>query len=199
MRLFAFVLLFAIRAAAGIVAAGPRPDPIPDVAAWLDEEDNVAVFEGMPHPMWEPRVLRQEIDQKPHFIIEREGFYEASLPVTADDKAALTVIFQAPRLFQSHHEHFCGGFHADYAVEWKRTGVRVAVALICFGCGEAKVIRQELVSHVDLTKESYAALQAILSKYRQNRPKMDPAANKPPSKTKPRMDVNLPIGPPLKP
>ena len=192
--LLALFVAFGISAQADVTVPNRpfKPDAIPDVRLLLQENDSLTVFEGMPNPFGERRVLDQELDRKKHFLIDVELFYEGLLSVSNEDKAALNQAFHSQFLFEPYHVHFCGGFHSDYAIEWKRNDVRVAAALICFGCGEAKILFGDEQRHVDLTKPGYELLKGILIKYRQNRPKYDPNANKPPVKKTPRMEVELP-------
>ena len=63
----------------------------------------------------------------------------------------------------------CGGFHADFAIEWLQSAV-LRQSLLCFGCGEAKLITGLAHDHVDLASGVEERLQALLGGVRQFRP-----------------------------
>jgi len=62
----------------------------------------------------------------------------------------------------------CGGFHADFAIEWLQSAV-LRQSLLCFGCGEAKLITGLAHDHVDLASGAYERLSALLGGVRQFR------------------------------
>ena len=77
-------------------------------------------------------------------LIERAGypFYRKPLSIPADELASLASTLSDPTTYQTFSgEKKCGGFHPDHAVEWPGdSGASTRTILLCFGCGEAKIL-----------------------------------------------------------
>lgn len=161
---------------------------LPNFAQLLSDADSTTVYEGLPHQTSESQARYVEMQKKKYFHVTDAGknfdelFYEKALRVTEEDKAALNALFRthSPCVDWTGMK-LCGGFHADYAIEWKKGDARVAIALLCFGCHELAVIYGDGNRMTDLSKDGYESLRQILKKYRQERPAYSP---------------NLPLGKP---
>jgi hypothetical protein len=130
----------------------------------------MTVWEGLPHPLVDHANFIGE-KQSPHQIIAGEFFYRKALTIAASDQTALNRLVRARDVFTPFGgEKFCGGFHADYAMEWKHGEDRLAVVLICFSCHETLVVLPKGQIRTDLTKEGHEALRGVLKNYRQSRP-----------------------------
>lgn len=151
---------------------GYRNSLVPRIfAAKIQGAGTVALHEGLPHQMFERELLRQEKETKQVRIIHEYPFYEQPLEMAAEDARAITAILDDPASYGTFwpvlSEKLCGGFHPDYAVEWRR-GQDSYHALLCFGCGEVELFGPLLGSRHDLRAEE--KLKAILLKYRRSRP-----------------------------
>lgn len=159
----AFVVLACSRATS---AETPPPERFDQV---IRGTATVALIEGLPHPGAEPDAFATE-SAKPHRKIADQAFYEGTLSLTAKDTEALRALLGEPTaLARWSGEKKCGGFHADYALEVEKAGVTWR-ALICFGCGEVRVIGGSLDRRYDMTRPTKTALEALLGTYRKNRP-----------------------------
>ena len=175
MQLPAF-LCFALLAGplfAGITV--PKKSLLPDFSTLTDGADAIILYEGLPHRLFEKEAFLAEQGRRPVFTEDRDAFYQEPLALREETKTALTRIFHAtgPTL-PWRGEKLCGGFHADYLIEWRRAEKPLLRALVCFGCGELK-LRVADFGRYDLTKEGEQALRAALKGYRQHRPVVPPA------------------------
>ncbi len=144
------------------------------------QASRVVIHEGLPHPINESAAFKAE-KAGPKPIVERVGywFYRDPLEVKPDDLAKLTRTLGDSSTYRSFvGEKKCGGFHPDYLVEW-REGTSERAALLCFGCGEAKVVGPKGEHRYDLDKPAQTTLRTLLDAYRKNRP--DPATTGGPS------------------
>jgi hypothetical protein len=135
--------------------------------------DKLIVYEGLPHPTSESGARAVEKANKKYFSVGNELFYENPLSVSEEDKVALDRMMRTPSFFRSRivgDMSLCGEFHADYAIEWRKNDTRLAIALLCFGCRELRLISPDGATIADPTKEGFEALQKVLKKYRQERP-----------------------------
>jgi hypothetical protein len=57
----------------------------------------------------------------------------------------------------------CGGFHADYCLEWK-DGEKVYQMMLCYGCDEAKFYGPEKDLHVNVDQKALGAMSQVLEK-----------------------------------
>jgi hypothetical protein len=166
-RLLFLILCFANPIFANTVSRAPV---VPDFTQRLKSADSLMVWEGLPHPVFD-KITFYEESQSPNQTIDGEYFYKVALEITTDDQAALNRAFRSRGLaVPLAGEKFCGGFHADYAVEWREGKQTIGTVLVCFTCHEIRVIFGKEVTRADLTKEGFESLRAILKKYRQSRP-----------------------------
>ena len=162
---------FALLATPVFANSESKAPPIPNFALLLKEADSVTVYEGLPHPMLESQARIAEKINKETFGVASELFYKKPLAIAKEDQASLEVLFRSEPLCTSYAgPKLCGGFHADYAIEWKKGDDRVAIAMLCFSCHEIWTVQGEKNWIADMTKTGFEALQPLLGKYRQQRP-----------------------------
>jgi hypothetical protein len=132
--------------------------------------EGVTLYEGLPHGMFESDKLESERRSKPVVELHGYSFYKELLDLRPEDAKRLTEILgDAEALKPFGGEKKCGGFHPDYAAEWKR-GASAYQALICFGCNEVKLFGPDIESRHDMSEGADEKLEALLGGYRKNRP-----------------------------
>jgi hypothetical protein len=146
-------------------------ESIAQVSASIARADRITFFEGLPHPMYESKSLDSERKSKP--TIERYGFsfYREALKLKPGDEARFKSLLGSPGSFEPFKgEKKCGGFHADYFVEW--SGVKeLSSCLICFTCGEVKIYGPLYgLGRYDIQSDALKLLKDLLQPYRKNRP-----------------------------
>lgn len=151
----------------------PNADPVdaarPLVLA-IRGADAMSLYEGLPHQRSEREALASERRSKP--VVELDGypFYAEPLELRADDGARLTEILgAAATILPWSGVKLCGGYHPDYALEWRRGEQRYR-AHLCFGCEEVKLHGPGIALYYDLSESAVQALWARLRGYRNNRP-----------------------------
>lgn len=132
--------------------------------------DQLVLYEGLPHQSYERDALEQERKTKPTVVRHGFPFYRETLDLEAHDGPKLKALLGDPNTFKTYSgEKKCGGFHPDYALEWTHEG-RVWTVLICFSCKEARIYEPRGESIVDIRRDAFDRLHALLSTYRKNRP-----------------------------
>ena len=145
----------------------------PETAA-IRRADRISLYEGLPHPFYETELFKKEKLEKPTVVFGGDSFYRDPLELKEADKAELRDLIGNPDSFQKFvAEKKCGGFHPDYAVEWTY-GADKWICLLCFGCGEAKVLHDKVETRFDLESKAGKQLKALLEPYRNNRPEKGP-------------------------
>jgi hypothetical protein len=141
--------------------------------------DQLTVYEGLPHPMYEKGVFDHELKTRQTIKLSGFPFYLEPLELKTADVGALRGLLGAGSTYQSHVDgRECGGFHPDYAVEWSLAG-KFYRCLICFGCSEARFDGPEGRSFFyELRSEGHGrdrrnGLLELLRAYRKNRPHHD--------------------------
>lgn len=133
----------------------------------------LALYEGLPHQMFERLALELEQKTKPTVRFHDYPFYaDPILPAPEDAKALRDLLGRHATFEPFAGEKRCGGFHPDWAVEFTANSRR-HIALLCFGCGEAKVNTLGGTSRYDLEDGAKKQLEDLLSRYRKNRPKRE--------------------------
>jgi hypothetical protein len=134
------------------------------------QADRVVLYEGLPHQLFEKRLLAEE--RRTRVVEELNGwpFYQEPLALSARDAERLSGFLGDPATYLPFKgEKLCGGFHPDYAVEW-HVGASRYRALLCFGCGEVMLFGPEVESRNELDKAAGKALVELLKSYRKHRP-----------------------------
>jgi hypothetical protein len=167
----ALVMLLGMVALGVIVTGCSGPPP---AARTLAQAGRILLYEGLPHPMYEPRVLESEKKSKPTVDLHGFPFYRELLELKPGDVERLKALLGDPATFRPYSgEKKCGGFHPDYAVEWS-AGDTVYRSLICFGCFEAKLYGPEGGTTYDVGRDVQDRFEALLQPYRKNRPPYRP-------------------------
>jgi hypothetical protein len=136
----------------------------------VKEAKQIALFEGLPHPLYEEQQFEQEQRTKAVRKIGNYLFYQGSLILNEGDGKRLTdILGDASTLEPFKGEKKCGGFHPDYAVEFRHGNTRYSF-LICFGCGEVKITGPNTNLRMDMTRDGKKRLSKVLKGYRANRP-----------------------------
>lgn len=132
--------------------------------------DSVAVYEGLPHPMWEEPAYATEVKRRDLVWFEGYPFYATALSIPQEEQKKLVAI----ALRKEAHIRYsgfkmCGGYHPDYAIVWEKDGKKSG-SLICFGCHEWKHFTSRGRIYEDMEPVAYEELRDILSKYVVRRP-----------------------------
>lgn len=163
------LLLAAIGLAVAFLFRGERGPRV--FASAVRGAGEVVLHEGLPHPMWERELLQRERETKPVRELHGYPFYRETLPLREDEARKITETLAAPAMYAPFSgEKKCGGFHPDYAVEWRR-GEDVHLALLCFGCEEVMLFGPGIESRHDLRNAK--AVQEVLASHHKNRPVHD--------------------------
>jgi hypothetical protein len=125
--------------------------------------DTVFVWEGTPRQKASKSVT-PDSDTEKTFKIGDQNFY--SLPLGLTDQETVAVSDAVLKHIENFNPwtgpKFCGGFHANYAIEWREKGVTVAQALLCFTCGEARFLVGNRMEVVDQSDEGSVRFRALL-------------------------------------
>lgn len=142
-------------------------------AVW--KADKIVLLEGLPHQMWESKLLEQELRIRETIKLHDFSFYLEPLSLTRSDAEKLMVLFYSAESFSKKAEgskgkKFCGGFHPDYDLEF-RVGAETYHALLCLGCAEIKIFGSAVSTYCDISHDAHAKFKSILEPYRKNRPR----------------------------
>jgi hypothetical protein len=125
----------------GLLFAATHPEALAPLAACAEAAREVTAYEGLPHQIEERELLEQERRENPTLRLRGFDFYEGPLEVGDGAAGELSRWLGERDNFREWNGPYkCGGFHPDYAVEWKGGGGRVLV-LICLGCCEIRAYR----------------------------------------------------------
>lgn len=171
-RLLPLAALFAVALPATAEVAvkeSTKLDDLKPLIASAAKADKVILHEGLPHPLDERGLLESEKKTKKTVTIAGWPFYAEPLALKDRDAGKLTDLVGSEKTYaQFGGEKKCGGFHPDYAVEW-RVGKDTYYALVCFGCSEMKVYGPAGGVRTDLGGRG-EELGKLLKQYRKNRP-----------------------------
>jgi hypothetical protein len=143
---------------------------LPAYLASLARAKTFTAYEGLPHPAAE-RALH-EAEKKRAAVIERHGqiLYAAPLALAPSDLDQLRNALNRPETYRPHSgTKLCGGFHADYAIEWT-TEDHTFTALICLTCHELKLTSADSALLCDLPAASLTTFASLLQTHRSQRP-----------------------------
>lgn len=151
-----------------------QPDAAERLAAAANAADEVLVYEGLPHHNFDRKSLDSELQTKDVIDLDEHPFYSEPLPVSDEDRAKIREFAAGPdAFFKFYGEKDCGGFHPDYAVEWRAGKDRYRL-LLCFGCGEGKLFGPDLRSRNELGNYDFnvenVGWEKVLRKYVKHRP-----------------------------
>lgn len=135
--------------------------------------DRLVLYEGLPHHLGERELLQRELAEKKTFGFGGFSFYSEAMPLSQEDAAAFTAIFDGADAFDGppSNPHFtkCGPFHPDYALEWTQGAETVRVQ-VCLGCNEGKAFHAQDEIHLSLAMDASDTLFRLFRGRRQNRP-----------------------------
>lgn len=152
-----------------------QPKAAEQLGAIARRADAIVVYEGLPHQHFERESFESEIATKDVIDLDEHPFYREPLEISPEDLDRIREFVTGPDAFFNFvGEKECGGFHPDYAVEW-RVGQERFRLLLCFGCGEAKIFGPNLRSRHELGRDYYDFNDArgwtkVLRKYIRHRP-----------------------------
>jgi hypothetical protein len=162
---------YLIAGLAALPAARAEEKPATDVASYkpvaaaAGKAKEVILFEGFPHPVFEPKLFKKEKETRNQFRYQGFLFYQSRPRVRDNDGDALRKVLAEPKNFAAWRgEKKCGGFHPDYMVQWK-VGDDVYRVQICFGCSEIKAFGPKGAVRLDMTAEAKKSLEATLKRY----------------------------------
>jgi hypothetical protein len=173
-RMTRCLLLFVLSASMILFGAGcGKRSHFPLVTKGVSQSSSLTLYEGLPHQGWEADLLKKELATKRTVTIRGFPFYERPLSVAAADVEELRRLCAAADSFSTYAgPKACGGYHPDYCLSWK-DGATTYELLICFGCHEMKFFDPKHEELVDIRKDAFERFEAILKKYRDQRPKTE--------------------------
>jgi len=131
----------------------------PSFVQSAEAQDVLVVYRGFPRDTSEAPAR-----DEPTMMIGDQKFYTGQHRATGGDARALAKALADSSVYTSHVSgNKCGGFHADYAVEWPGDQGPLRV-LLCFGCNEARAIEGNDVAVTDLTDDGESRLEPLLTK-----------------------------------
>lgn len=169
LTVFAVALLADTVAAAEPKGTDTNFDNLKPLVEGIRKADKVTLYEGLPHPFEEKRLLEKELKEKKTVMLHGFAFYAQVIGPKEADAKKLAELFGTDGSFVKFGgPKKCGGFHPDWAIEWK-AGDDVYRALVCFGCHEVKIYGPKHELHADV-RGAYKPLQSLLKGYDKNRP-----------------------------
>jgi hypothetical protein len=141
---------------------------LPAALKFIGEAKKLTVFEGMPHQNFESELLKSEQDKIEETIIGGFPFYPQPRDFQEKDEPALREILRLPSCFRPFlYLKMCGGFHPDYVIRFSK-GEEHCDLLLCFGCGDARILHDGKVIHCHIFKKAW---KELLAGYAKQRPK----------------------------
>ena len=136
--------------------------------AFLAKADQVTLYEGFPHPLFEAKLLKAELKSKKTIEIDSYPFYQEILQLNQENTDQLKNLIGKIKDVTVGTKR-CGGFHPDYAIIWHVDGKDYAT-LVCFSCAEVKFFEE--TSSVTYELNGFSDdFKNILQAYQKNRPK----------------------------
>ncbi len=141
-----------------------------DLLQATGQYDAVFVWEGLPREYGNTPPAEKPAPGKTFKIGDQE-FYSRPLGLTAEETAAVSdaVLKHKENFNPWSGVKFCGGFHANYAIEWRRKGVVLAQVLLCFTCCEARFLVGDRSELVDQSASGISRFRSLLSSHHQER------------------------------
>ncbi|TLD71600.1 hypothetical protein FEM03_05515 [Phragmitibacter flavus] len=131
----------------------------------------IEIYEGLPHSFWETDSYEQQRTTANVRKVQENHFYADKLTPSKTDASILNTLILNPQSFVKHQgPKLCGGFHADWLIEWESPSGERHQLHLCFGCGEAAIYGPKHQLHCELSNNADSRFQLILSSYAKNRP-----------------------------
>lgn len=110
--------------------------PQHDLSAVIAKADRVIIYKGLPR---NKESLEEELKSAATVKLYNSFFYQEPLDMSQDDiNKLVNVLNNFDDNFSTYQPKRCGGFHADYIIQWY-VGEEAQAVLICFGCGEIRL------------------------------------------------------------
>lgn len=153
LRLVTSVVL--LLASSGCASSGP-----PSFVASARDAPTLTLYRGVPRPGQLAPAGGADPDPGPVVEISGQTFYAKPVKLEGDKARALARVLADGSSYDEHRVKRCGGFHADWAVEWG--GDEPRRVLLCFTCHETLSVSGDAQRLNDLTDSGYARVTAIL-------------------------------------
>lgn len=143
---------------------------LPDLQRLIRESKQITVIEGLPHPGWEKELWKQE-KAKPRQ--RHDGFYfysETIVPRPAAAELFRKILIDPATFGEWRGMKMCGGYHPDFAIEFRAAAGEPCRVFLCFGCGEARLHAPGLHLYCELSATAEKQLEETLSAYHKKRP-----------------------------
>jgi len=135
----------------------------------LKKTDELFVYEGLPHPLREFASFEKEKKREDVRQIDGHWFYDAKVKATGNTRDQMMNLLFDESGFSVPDPNVppkdCGPFHPDYAIYWSSDGAENYL-MICYTCGEAKLIRGGKTATYDV----YSNWREVLSEFQSKRP-----------------------------
>ncbi|HEX4985080.1 MAG TPA: hypothetical protein VFV71_03300 [Burkholderiales bacterium] len=152
-----------------------QPESLRQFRSAIARIDDVHLHEGLPHQTWESNLFAEELKTKQVHYLKRFPFYKEPFALKMDEAAVFSALMVDLATYRQYSgPNLCGGFHPDFALEWRPQGEASWYALICFGCQEIKLYGPAARYHGDLAEDAFGRLKNLLKPFRKNRPDPDP-------------------------
>jgi hypothetical protein len=140
------------------------------IADDISKASSFVLYEGLPSDFSFTEEHKSEKASKRTVEFQKNLFYEKPITVRPPDIERLKEIFADRSTFVRYGgPKACGGFHADFALEWN-TPSGLLRTLICFTCHEMASEKNGEKVLCDLSNQGYANLRKVLDKYKVNVP-----------------------------
>ncbi len=131
----------------------------------IHSSENRVLYEGVSRSQLK-ELDDQTLADMPCLKLSGNWFYEEPLQPSAERQALLLAICLDPQSYRPYRGgKFCGGFHADLAIEASPSGARDYLErvylLVCFGCGEARLIDDGTELTFDLSEPAVKRLEQL--------------------------------------
>jgi hypothetical protein len=148
-----------------------REDYAP-LAEFVANAEKVTLYEGLPHQYAEKKLLAEELAKKDTIRIGDFDFYKEPIPLSNDDAAAFTEIFDGTDAFSETPagETKCGPYHPDFCLEWSKGDDQVRVQ-VCLSCGESEVHSGVRMLYLKIGSDAGGEITRLLKDRWQNRPR----------------------------
>ena len=136
----------------------------------VQKADQLILYEGLPHPTWEPELLAEERRTKETVTLHEFSFYASPIAIPATNKEKLKSILADEQWYCPWQgEGMCGGFHPDYLAEW-HVGDAAYQFLVCFGCLDVWVYGPDKDLRYGMSGKAAKTIEELLKKHRKHRP-----------------------------
>jgi hypothetical protein len=122
----------------------------------------LTLYRGVPRPGQVAPTGVADPDPGPVIEVSGQTFYAKPIKLEGGDARELARVLADGASYDEHRVKRCGGFHADWAVEWGGDAPRRV--LLCFMCHEALSVSGDARRLNDLTDEGYGRLVALLKR-----------------------------------